>query len=173
MAAIFAADTWCEDCADSIRSRIAAELWDMPVPRTMPDWSDDTDFQDLDELRDYLDSMDERTYDSDDYPKYCSEDDESDSPMHCGDIFNCLNPIEFSDGSNCAYFFGNDLTSDGEEYVKNAVNEGRISGTDNKVTELWADCYSYLDYYEQCANCGDYADLDDDDLCTECNEREG
>ena len=69
----------------------------------------------------------------------------------------------------------NDLTTDGEDYVIEAVREGRDGAYDNDVTELWADYYDYLDFSITlvCNDCGedfDSDDLDDNNLCADCVE---
>ena len=64
----------------------------------------------------------EHTYDSDDYPKgpYIDGGGESDWPQHC---------------DSCGTFLENPLTSDGYEYVAEALARG------GEVAELWADYY--------------------------------
>jgi len=177
MAAIYAADVWCDDCADAIRSDIAKELFDNLGRDGLPDGADIEDgFESVADLDDYLRHMDERYYDSDAYPKWCSDDDESDCPEHCGSHDGCLNAVELSDGSEVSYCFGNSLTSDGADYVVNAVNEDRLAGyTDSVACELWADVYSYLDFSAvvQCASCGKWVDecgLDEFDECEDCGD---
>jgi hypothetical protein len=172
MAAIYAADIFCDDCADDIRWRICRELWDDKDTAECPDGCPVADFDDIDELEEYLrDFMDERNYDSDAYPKGCSDDEESDSPQHCGSHGDCVNAEVLSDGSSCGYFFGNSLTFDGDDYVREAVREDRLAGCNDSVAcELWAPCYDYIDFgpEDQCAACGDYAELNDDDECEGC-----
>jgi hypothetical protein len=105
MAAIYAADVWCDDCADRIRDDIANDMWDWNVERARnecPDGTPVSDFNSPRELNDYLRGMNESDYDSGEYPKWCSDDEESDCPQHCAD---------------CGYFFGNSLTSEGADYV--------------------------------------------------------
>ncbi len=65
---------------------------------------------------------DEATFDSDEYPKgpYPDGGGEADCPNHC-------------DG--CGMFLENPLTSDGYEYIAEAVARG------GDVAELWADFY--------------------------------
>ena len=173
MAGIYCADIYCDDCIKKIKDDIAFELWD-GVIATMPDGSTPTGYTTYDELWDYLDSMDEHTYDSDSYPKYCLDNEVSDTPQHCGSGADCLNYSDTVYGDRCGHFFGNNLTSEGEDYVKDEVNCDLLSGcTDSVAVQLWMPCYSYLDYVEQCANCGEYVDyggLDMNDECDECDE---
>jgi hypothetical protein len=136
-------------------------MWDWNVERARnecPDGTPVSDFNSPRELNDYLRGMNESDYDSGEYPKWCSDDEESDCPQHCAD---------------CGYFFGNSLTSEGADYVISAVNESRLDGDDNPVTEEWAECYDYLDFVQRCDGCGEYADLDDEYLCAACAEKEG
>jgi hypothetical protein len=116
MAYIYAADIWCDDCGDKIRRTIIAE-------GTAP-----------------ADPTDEWSYDSGEFPKCCDGSSESDSPQHCAAGEECINAHEFDDGHRCGVWLENDLTTDGDEYVKEAVRAG------GAVAELWADYYDYLDF---------------------------
>ena len=151
MAAIYCADIFCDDCIEDIKCRIATELWagskwKGSKGEFTPDGAVEIcEFDTRDELWDYMDRMDERDYDSGDYPKYCSDDAESDSPAHCGSHDDCFNAGELSDGTKYGYCFGNDLTTDGEDYVREAVREGEEGGV---AREVWAVEYNYLDFEE-------------------------
>lgn len=70
---------------------------------------------------------DESTFDSDDYPKgpYPDGGGEADSPWHCG---------------NCQVFLENPLTTDGEEYVKESIEQS----PQNPAVACWREFYSYL-----------------------------
>lgn len=94
---MYQAALYCEECATAIKHRLDL---DGKTP-TLPD--------------------DERTFDSDDYPKgpYADGGGESDIPAHC---------------DACGLFLRNPLTSDGEQYVR----EQRIIPAD------WRDEYAYL-----------------------------
>ena len=146
MPAIYQADVWCDDCADSIKDRICDELWDSNENAPFkgdplcPDGRPVSDFTSRDELSDYLDMMDHNEYDSDEYPKDYPGGNESDCPDHCGAHAGCLNAIELSDGSKIGAWLENDLTSDGVDYVKQAVREG------GEVAELWREWYSWIDF---------------------------
>ena len=179
MAGIYQADVFCDDCINEIKDRLAAEWFESISRDGLPDGADIEDgFESVADLNDYLRGMDERNYDSDQYPKWCSDDEESDCPEHCGSHEDCLNAEELSDGTKCGHCFGNSLTSDGADYVVSAVNEDRLAGDTGSVAcELWADVYFYLDYSEvvQCASCGDWVDecgLDEFDDCENCDDRE-
>ena len=168
MAGIYNADIYCDDCIDDTKERICKELWDRRETTVCPDGSKCRRFETQLDLYDYLDSMDETNYDSDDYPKYCSDDEETDSPGHCGSHADCLNPEETSDGEKYGHFFGNSLTTEGSDYVKEAVDDDLVSGrTDSPAVELWKPHYDYIDYIEACAACGNYANLEYD-TCEDC-----
>lgn len=140
MAVIYCADIYCDACGDDIKRRIARDLW-----------NNRDDFDGLiaieacrcvEDIELALDEMDERSYDSNEYPKWCSDDEESDCPQHCGSHGNCLDPYVDTDGEKYGHFFGNDLTTEGYEYVVNTVREDRKSGhTDSIACTLWASHY--------------------------------
>ncbi len=115
MAAIYAADLWCDDCADLIRGKI--QSGEYPNHAKAPDDPDD-----------------ETSYDSDDYPKPAGDDEASDCPQHCASDENCVNAQKLSDGSKVGLLFG-ELTEAGIEYVKEAIAEGGL------VAEFWRDQY--------------------------------
>jgi hypothetical protein len=176
MAAIYAADVWCDGCADDIKDRIAAELFEGQGSVTFPDGWVAEGFDSVEDVRGHLDSMSEHDYDSDDYPKGCSDDEESDCPQHCGALDDCVNAEEDADGTRHGYFFGNALTSYGDDYVREAVIEALESGRNDSVAlTLWKPCYDYIDYGPKgiCVHCGDYAELDDMDECEDCINEDG
>lgn len=143
MAAIYQADIFCDDCADDIKRRIYVELWNSRDTEFCPDGAACSRFESMADLDDYLQEMDEREYDSGDYPKWCSDDAESDCPEHCGSHADCINAYIMSDGGRIGYCFGNSLTSDGEDYVKEAVREGDDDGV---AREVWSVEYDYIDF---------------------------
>lgn len=154
MAGIYNADIFCDSCINGIKEDICTDLWSESFGNETPDGVAITDFESWEELDNHLRDMDESLYDSDEYPKYCSDSEESDTPQHCG---------------GCGTFLGNDLTTYGNDYVREAVNEDLESGcTDSVAISEWMPFYDYLDYMEQCANCGDYAELNCDDECLDC-----
>lgn len=115
MAAIYAADIFCDSCGESIRQRIIAEGKAPQNPE------------------------DETTYDSGEFPKRADDDDESDSPQHCGSHADCLEADTLSDGSKVGKLIGTNLTEAGVEYVRETITEGGL------VAEFWADQFS--DYF--------------------------
>jgi hypothetical protein len=108
--------------------------------------------------------------DTDDYPQYDAGS-EADSPCHCGNHGDCVNAIEV-DGHKIGDWLGNDLTSEGERYVTEAVRAG--SGL---CCDLWRELYSYLDFdpapVERCPNCGHTEESDGygNNDCPECGAR--
>ncbi len=113
MAAIYQADIFCDSCGADIRARLAPTLVGSEI--------------------------DETTYDSDDYPKFAADDEESDSPQHCGSGETCLEAEELSDGSKVGCLIGTNLTDDGVEYVREAIKGGGV------VAEFWAEQFG--DYF--------------------------
>lgn len=111
MARIYQADIWCDDCGRAIEERLRAE-------GKAPE--------------DYLD---EGSYDSDDYPKWASDDGESDCPQHCAAGPECLSPTIIA-GEPYGSFMQNQLTSEGVAYVKEAFREG------GQVARFWALFYN-------------------------------
>jgi hypothetical protein len=148
--AIYAADIWCADCAELIGLRLING-------GNAPDNPDD-----------------QYSYDSDEFPKDCDVSCESDSPEHCAAGEDCINAIEFDD-FKIGCWLENDLTTHGEDYVVEAVQEGRTGGCDNKVTELWAAFYDYLDFRvmvvcDDCHEDFESDDLDENNLCEDCRD---
>jgi len=167
VAYIFAADIFCDDCGKYIKRAVAAESID---GRGLVEWVDFEGHDDMtyneqiDDIVDQLDRLDETCYDSDDYPKYCSDDAEADCPQHCGSHEHCINAIGIEGGKDIGDWIGNDLTSDGIEYVKEAVREG------GPVAELWKEYYDWIDFgacLGECAICG-WPGVNGDGLCLDC-----
>lgn len=147
MGAIFQADIWCDDCAEKIKDDFYAGRFDNERELTRDEWEVAHGFDD------------EYNYDSDEYPKYCDEESESDCPEHC---------------AGCHEFLENDLTSDGANYVKETVREDIRSGhTDSIACTVWAPFYSWIDWEDigYCDSCGELRDdLDSDGYCSGCVE---
>lgn len=110
MGYIFQADVYCDECGEAIRRNLA---------EVAPE-----------------DSLDHHSYDSDDYPKDASvEQEESDCPEHCAD---------------CHEFLHNPLTSEGYKYVQSALNEIPAGTSIAKLTAAghphlaeWASYYGF------------------------------
>jgi hypothetical protein len=92
-------------------------------------WCDDCGKQLCDALRDAgkapENELDETSFDSDDFPKEASDDDNSDSPTHCASNEDCLNHERLSDGRRVGAILGG-LTDDGVKYVieRAAIDDG-------------------------------------------------
>jgi hypothetical protein len=135
---IYAADVWCDDCADKIKAAMRA------------DGSADA------MIANGADLDDDRTYDSDEYPKGPFGDEESDCPEHCAD---------------CREFLENSLTTDGADYVRDTVREDIATGDlDSIAITEWMPYYDWIDYGDvgTCDGCDGLAILDGDALCEEC-----
>ena len=117
MAYIYQADIFCDACGESICRQLTEE-------GKAPEDPDD-----------------ERTYDSDDYPKHASDDDETDCPQHCGGLEECINAEELPDGSKIGCLIGTNLTSDGLEYLKEALR-----GERGLCIEFWRKAFSKAGY---------------------------
>jgi len=114
---IYATDIYCKQCGEAIRERITREGFAPAEPD------------------------DERSYDSDEFPKgpYPDGGGEADCPQHCGAGPECHNAIEFLDGCKVGAWLENELTTDGVEYVREAIREG------GEVAKMWADFYCDYD----------------------------
>jgi len=112
---IYAADIYCEQCGEAIRERIIRE-------GLAPDNPDD-----------------ERSYDSDEFPKgpYYDGGGEADCPQHCGSGEDCCNAIKLPSGRKIGAWLENDLTIEGIKYVHEAIQEG------GDVAELWSEYYEW------------------------------
>jgi hypothetical protein len=165
MAGIYSADIFCDDCIEDIKNRICDELWEnRDSVDCLPNGLSMSVCEDIVDLDSELRQMDERDYDSDEYPKYCDDDEESDCPQHCGSHDGCLNPTALPGGGEVSHCFGNSLTSEGEEYVKEAVREG------GEVAALWKEVYHWIDFPGECDFCGCDTDSESDYICESCEE---
>ncbi len=110
---IYCADIYCDSCGEAIKEDLS--ILDLAPP----------------------DPNDERTYDSDEYPKWIGDSEESDCPQHCGNHAKCLEAVELESGRKIGAPIG-ELTTQGVEYLREAVAEG------GEVAEFWA--YHFDDY---------------------------
>ena len=97
---IYAADTYCEKCGESIRSKLHKH-GEAPA------------------------NPDDEHYDSGVYPKGPFDVEASDTPEHCGSGSDCLEPTVIA-GRPYGLFLENPLTRDGEAYVKDA-DDGSVA----------------------------------------------
>lgn len=114
MPAIYQADVWCDSCADEIRKRIQAE-------GNAPENPEDSS-----------------SYDSDDYPKYMDDDEEADTPQHCGSHENCLEAVTLPSGRKIGALLSTNLTNDGVDYVREQCLDG------GEVADFWRE--QFRDY---------------------------
>jgi hypothetical protein len=131
MAAIYQADVWCDDCANAIRKRL------------------------LDEGRAPESREDEYLFDSDEYPKIASDDEESDSPQHCAAHESCLNAIELPSGRKVGLLFGG-LTTEGVRFVREVAIDDS-----SEVFKLWVQHFTEQGYdleLTECLHCGGFVD---------------
>lgn len=133
MPAIYQADCWCDSCAE-LDAKGTGDI----------------------------DTSDERSYDSDEYPKYMGDDEESDCPQHCGAHGDCLEAVELPSGRKIGALLSTSLTSDGVEYVREAIKDG------GEVADFWADAFSDYDVVDKCDWCCERARLNADRLCSSC-----
>lgn len=177
MASIYAANIYCDGCTEEIKESICNDLWDGAIGDTCPDGTSVADFDTREALDEYLREMNERDYDSDSYPKHCSDDEESDCPQHCGSHADCVDAEVCADGTKIGHFFGNSLTSDGADYVREAVRDDLESGcTDSVAIEIWFPYYYWVDWGDigNCDGCGKLAILSDyngENICADCYEK--
>ena len=127
MSYIYQADVWCDRCGKEICERIQAE-------GHAPEDPDD-----------------EGSFDSDEYPKRGEDEEETDSPQHCAAHGDCLDAIEMGDGTKIGCLIGTTLTTDGVEYVKEAIREALEKGEDEKSSvalAIWRKAFSDYDVVE-------------------------
>ena len=110
---IYDADIYCEECGEAIRQGLISGGF----------------------------GLDDDGYCiADAYPKgpYPDGGGEADRPQHCRAGGNCLNALELSDGCKVGAWLKNELTANGVEYVKEAIQGGGV------IAKLWAKFY--VDY---------------------------
>jgi len=90
------------------------------------------------------DPDDERTYDSDDFPKgpYLAESEEIDAPSHCDFHEQCRMAEKLPSGRKIGAFIPFSLTEDGIQYVRQAY----LEDPDNEVVQFWVDEYESMGY---------------------------
>jgi hypothetical protein len=132
---IYNADMYCEDCGLAIRESLDSLYARIGIP---------TGF----------DPDDESSYDSGDYPKgpISQEENEADSPYHCGAGDRCLNALECPrhDDHKHGCFLENRLTVDGmaqlakmyQEQAEYYYDHGKHDHSCGVVAELWIPFYN-------------------------------
>ena len=119
MAYIYDADLWCNSCGEDIVARLTSE----GKAPTNPD--------------------DEHSFDSGEFPKAVGDPGESDCPSHCGGGEECLEAEILPGGRKIGALLSTSLTSDGVEYVKEAVANG------GEVAEFWREQFSWIEFPEE------------------------
>jgi len=88
----------------------------------------------------------EESFDSDDFPKgpFSGGGGEADSIHHCDSNGECLNAIKLPCGSKIGAWLGNDLTSEGDEWLAGAIRESifKDDAHGRQVNRLWRLKYS-------------------------------
>jgi hypothetical protein len=140
MCYIYNADVYCDDCGNAIKRDLAEHYYKGRACEALPDGATGVHFTSVKDCAGYLEDMDERDYDSGDYPKYGSDDEACDSPQHCGSGGDCVNAIEFEEHSSIGCLICSNLTDDGIEYVKEVVREG------GRVADFWRVEFSWVDF---------------------------
>jgi len=116
MAYIYMADIYCDSCGEKLKEELDC-LGETPK-----------------------DPEDHYSYDSDYYPKWCSDDEESDSPQHCGNHERCLEAVELPSGRKIGALISTSLTSEGVDYLKDMVSEG------GEVADFWKEEFDWVDW---------------------------
>jgi len=88
----------------------------------------------------------EESFDSDDFPKgpFSGGGGEADSIHHCDSNGECLNAIKLPCGSKIGAWLGNDLTSEGDEWLAGSIRESifKDDAHGRQVNRLWRLKYS-------------------------------
>jgi hypothetical protein len=114
---IYQASLWCDECGERLKAEQRARGLEPKNPE------------------------DEHTFDSDDYPKFVSGDEESDSPNNCasGDC-----------AGNYGTFLENSLTQDGYKYVKEMLD--KHGPTLPEPAKEWAEFYNFAYHTQEWSN---------------------
>ena len=114
---IYAADTWCEDCANAIKEQLDKEGKTPEDPNN------------------------EHTFDSDEYPKgpFDSSNETTDSPDHCAAGAECLNAIVDGD-QKYGCWLEQPLTNEGVEYTLGMIRDTIVRSIDApEFMKYWVD----------------------------------
>ena len=131
------ADVFCDDCGQQIKYDIATRISEGSYRGDLTDLIDLDACNNAEDVWNALGELGVRDYDSDDYPKWGSDDAEADYPQHCGNGEDCHNAEVLPNGRKIGALFG-ELTGDGVEYVREAISNG------GPVAELWETYYDWL-----------------------------
>lgn len=129
MAGIWNADIYCDDCIKLIKAERKAALMAGDGGKT---GLTEAEFDAI--------YCNEHNYDSDEYPKWADDDEETDAPQHCGSHAECLEAEVLPSGTKIGKLIGTSLTSDGVEYVKEQVAEG------GEVADFWRKEFDWITF---------------------------
>lgn len=153
---IYAADCWCESCAEKIKGTIAKEIAegigkdfrDKLHCELSPTLVDDM----RDTIQQHMDGQPETDYDSDHWPKGPYPDEETDGPQHCGSREECEEAELLSDGSKVGALLGTSLTDHGVDYLNEMLTEPNPSTYQKALHDFWReqfDSYELADSDEE------------------------
>lgn len=138
---IYCADVYCDACGEAIRQELQeqdgkhtaiCQFSEKPYKPCTCNFSNEIP----------EDPDDESSYDSDEYPKGPYDDEqESDTPQHCGSGEICLCAEKLANGVVVGKFLENNLTVDGVNYVIEHFD------ADSPVSQLWIN--HYKDFHEE------------------------
>jgi hypothetical protein len=116
MAYAWQADIYCDACGDAIKRSLRAE-------NKGPEDEDD-----------------QRSFDSDDFPKWADDNEATDSPQHCGAGEECKDAIDL-EGRKIGALIGSNLTREGMEYVIDTLEEPGKTKFQRALCAMWADAF--------------------------------
>lgn len=139
MAYIYCADIYCDSCGEDICERRKKEI--MEGKDGVRDAGGNNPTRGKPMTEEEFDAIysDERNYDSGVYPKHADDDEESDTPQHCGSGEDCLEAEVLPSGRKIGALIGTGLTSDGVEYLKEQLKGG------GEVADFWREQFSDYD----------------------------
>lgn len=135
----FQADSYCDSCGQAIRAElIEAERRDPNMEGSVP-----------------RDPDDERSYDSDDFPKYGNED-ATDYPDHCASRAECLEPIDLgayglkpsdelkgAETTLIGALLNRGLTDEGVSYLREMLNDDQnLTPYQTALHAFWRETFS-------------------------------
>ena len=107
---IYKADFWCDQCGAGICSVLMSE--GKKPANALGSW------------------------DTGNYPMYVKPAEGSDTPNHCASMEECINAITLSDGSKIGALVTEELTKEGRDYVRQAIEEGGLC-----AVEVWKEAF--------------------------------
>lgn len=120
MPSVYAADLWCDACADKICDNISKFC-----PERVP-----------------ADLENESSWESDVFPKRVKDLGAMDYPKHCSSDSNCVMPLRLSDGRIEGALLNNELTDAGVDYVRECMRES----PNDPLVRFWREMYTEAGY---------------------------